>query len=547
MSGLIPPNPLSYEGQVVVSYVAKTFPPTTAFNKFNVPTIWIDTAAQNAYILVAKPLGVADWVPIGGTPGEVDSLTGNTGGAVFPTANNIDVIGDGTYITVTGNPGTSTLTISPTSLLTNYISLTPYIVGSDVHSGYSTIQAAITAAVTAGASSSAWAYIYVKPGTYTENLTLHDGIAVIGIALSDINIADALTNGVVLNGSVTISTGLSKLQGISFRRTTGSVALITGGKLYLNCCDGSLVSGQLFHCTGATDKFMYVADSTFNFDAASSIISHDGSNCFAKLQTRNSTYDCAGVTSTLSGPNGFVAVEHFNDRLVSHSYVYNCANAIFESLFTAVSGNANNPIVTTSASTEADVQINNSSIDVGTATPVLNIGKATATSSITNSNILFNTTLTPNVYAAGQKRESSFQIWDNSPFTDSAMVYNALVTGYVGSEYTTKQAFLHTTSGAAQTLISYTPAAGTAVTISGSLTGSNVGHTDITGGNFMVVADGTAAAIVGTPVINVCTSTTGDITATFSAGAVLIQVTAPSAAAYNWVSTYNIQPVISNS
>lgn len=41
----------------------------------------------------------------------VDTLTGNSGGAVGPTANNINILGAG-GITVAGNPGTSTLTIS---------------------------------------------------------------------------------------------------------------------------------------------------------------------------------------------------------------------------------------------------------------------------------------------------------------------------------------------------------------------------------------------------------------------------------------------------
>jgi len=46
-------------------------------------------------------------VPIGG----VSTLTGNSGGAVGPAAGNINVVGSG-LITVAGNPGTSTLTIS---------------------------------------------------------------------------------------------------------------------------------------------------------------------------------------------------------------------------------------------------------------------------------------------------------------------------------------------------------------------------------------------------------------------------------------------------
>lgn len=47
----------------------------------------------------------------GGGGTGVQTLTGNTGGAVGPTANNINVVGSGA-ITVTGNPGTSTLTIA---------------------------------------------------------------------------------------------------------------------------------------------------------------------------------------------------------------------------------------------------------------------------------------------------------------------------------------------------------------------------------------------------------------------------------------------------
>jgi hypothetical protein len=45
----------------------------------------------------------------GGAP--VETLTGNSGGAVPPTLNNINIVGSG-GVTVTGNPGTSTLTIS---------------------------------------------------------------------------------------------------------------------------------------------------------------------------------------------------------------------------------------------------------------------------------------------------------------------------------------------------------------------------------------------------------------------------------------------------
>lgn len=43
--------------------------------------------------------------------GGIGTLTGNSGGAVGPTSGNINIVGSG-GITVVGNPGTSTLTIS---------------------------------------------------------------------------------------------------------------------------------------------------------------------------------------------------------------------------------------------------------------------------------------------------------------------------------------------------------------------------------------------------------------------------------------------------
>lgn len=63
----------------------------------------------------------------------IKTITGNTGGAVpgagIPT--NIDILGDGTTITVTGDPGTSTLTISQTSsqvFPVTPVATTPYVV-----------------------------------------------------------------------------------------------------------------------------------------------------------------------------------------------------------------------------------------------------------------------------------------------------------------------------------------------------------------------------------------------------------------------------------
>jgi len=79
---------------------------------------WVNTVTKGEWILksfISTPTAtLANWISLstGGT-GDVETLTGNTGGAVGPDNNgNINTIGDGTSITVAGDPGTYTLTAS---------------------------------------------------------------------------------------------------------------------------------------------------------------------------------------------------------------------------------------------------------------------------------------------------------------------------------------------------------------------------------------------------------------------------------------------------
>ncbi len=121
-------NPLAYMGvkpsqppQLLVRNAAPT-----ANDVYNlvIGTLWvvqekINPVAQDPeiYMLVNQEQNQATWVQIypGSGTGAVESLTGNSGGAVLPTAAdpaNINILGTGT-ITVVGNPGTNTLTVTP--------------------------------------------------------------------------------------------------------------------------------------------------------------------------------------------------------------------------------------------------------------------------------------------------------------------------------------------------------------------------------------------------------------------------------------------------
>lgn len=98
----------------------------------------------------------------------LESLTGDTGGPVFPDASdNINIVGGDTTV-VNGNPGTNTLTIDASI---NGYPVTPYVVGPSGFAGYQTVQSAIDA-IGAGGSGQIW----IQPGTYTEDLVFPDGI-----------------------------------------------------------------------------------------------------------------------------------------------------------------------------------------------------------------------------------------------------------------------------------------------------------------------------------------------------------------------------------
>lgn len=131
MSGLTPANPLSYKGQVVVPFIMEQFPPQSTFNQFSVPTIWVDYVAKNAYMLTAKPQGVAEWVHLGGVPGEIDTITTPDAVVVVPTAANVNFL-NGTGMSITGSGSNITFNASAGGLAwTSVTGLTQALVESN--------------------------------------------------------------------------------------------------------------------------------------------------------------------------------------------------------------------------------------------------------------------------------------------------------------------------------------------------------------------------------------------------------------------------------
>lgn len=95
-------------------------PPTQFDINYSVGDLWLDQSATpepEAWILVSLagngsiPGELAHWIRFTGAFGNVDTLTGDTGGPVPPDGNgNINTLGTANRITTTGNPATNTIT-----------------------------------------------------------------------------------------------------------------------------------------------------------------------------------------------------------------------------------------------------------------------------------------------------------------------------------------------------------------------------------------------------------------------------------------------------
>lgn len=127
---------------------------------------------------------------------------------------------------------------------TNIYSNSRYIV-DNVSAGfpYKTIQSAINAAVAAGGNASVW----VRQGTYTENLTLYDGI----------NIEGQEQTLSIINGThIPPATGSCRITRIGLTSATDVFASAVAGSAILSClrCQFTLTNGYLYNLPNWTGE-----------------------------------------------------------------------------------------------------------------------------------------------------------------------------------------------------------------------------------------------------------------------------------------------------
>jgi hypothetical protein len=183
----------------------------------------------------------------------VETLTGNTGGAVGPNgSDNINIVGDGTTIEVTGNPGTNTLTISSLSTGANSFptdsgTATPIAGVLNIHGGMGIEVTGTSNTVTIQSTGIFYTYINVTTSPYfvldtDVYLSVDTSTIPITILLPDdallgepYIIKDRTGNAATHNISVTTVSDITTIDGVtSFIIDTAfqSVSIVGNGTTY---------------------------------------------------------------------------------------------------------------------------------------------------------------------------------------------------------------------------------------------------------------------------------------------------------------------------
>lgn len=155
-----------------------------------------------------------------GPGADIETLTGDSGGAVGPDAAFNVTINGNPDIDVVGTPGTNTFQ------LTDLVKWTPYVVDSTVGAApYSTVQSAIDAANAAGGNQ----LVLIRPGTYTEDLTFYTSLSIRGV---DANV-DTLAVRIIGSHTPPTDNATITFKNINFYGTTNIFFSAAAGEAYL--------------------------------------------------------------------------------------------------------------------------------------------------------------------------------------------------------------------------------------------------------------------------------------------------------------------------
>lgn len=279
----------------------ETRDPTTSDINYPIQKKWLNTVTDAFWELESfstfNGITTANWVLIGSHSAVTETLTGNTGGPVPPTGNNINVVGDGTTVTVAGTPATSTLLITlggdvATLYTEDSGTATPALGNLNVlgGTGVATVGAGSTITINADAT---------VPLQFTTNS---------GIAVPAANNLNVLGSGVVTTSgagsTITITssgTGDVSAMEVDTHTGPGTNPVVPNGSGIITVTGGQVAAGTTAHVieTNSLAANTYTIDIQRSQAVASSTI---GDNGVSHFDSEYFTVDSNGFVSAAVKP-----------------------------------------------------------------------------------------------------------------------------------------------------------------------------------------------------------------------------------------------------
>lgn len=251
---------------VPTTFTADTGSATPALNNLNVlGGTGIDTTGAGSTLTISIDSAVVG-----------ETITGDSGGALSPTAGNWNIIGQqASGIAVMDTIGSgSTLSIEDRTRVSAFVVDASATAG--IRGTYQTITAALAAA-------SAGSTIYVRPGTYTENITLKAGVDIVGLD------GNGNSNVVAISGSIAAT--------FSGRCSITNCQLISGNSDGLTVSGASATVVTLENCSLAQNANSGTHYSVVCSSASSEVYLF---NCFGTTTTNGAWFNISNGQLTIS-------------------------------------------------------------------------------------------------------------------------------------------------------------------------------------------------------------------------------------------------------
>jgi hypothetical protein len=401
-----------------------------------------------------------------------------------------------------------------------------------------TISAAIAQAVLDGASAANQINIYVKPDLYVESLTLSDGINIVGFpdsGSSQLQVSGGMA--VKLQGVIDFSGGLSRVENIQVIPTGSSPFVCSGNcesyltnivyletvnpatilnitgtivQLFLKGCYFSSATGALLADTSLTGN-LTVNDCSL----ASGAVSFPASTASRNILVNNATV-AASFDSTAAG-----------------SFTLKCTYSNIQAIGV-------NPILT---STDPGHSF------IATQCQITATGAFSQTANSVLRDCFCSTFVAGTATLTQMVNCATFSNPDRALSTGTEIFRNRFSSAFSGSYFVRDQAFLTTANATTTNIASIVLNEEEAITVTGTVIGSNTAHTDTTGGTFTIVARRTTAGNI-TQVSITTADVKADTLASFTADVdigtqtVRIRVTGLLATTYNWACTFEYQKML---